>query len=165
MEKKKNKFPHIQRIKKINKFSTINSPVYLIKYCPKKNSKNSEYILCLEKEIIIKGNSEQIQNSKEKLEKEIKIINSFPSNYFLKIYEYFQYPENIFHIITENYQNDLSDLIKHQLNKKGYLSENIIISYFYQICCGIKYLHDSNILHRNINPSNIILISNKKVKI
>ena len=165
MEKKKNKFPHIQRIKKINKYSTINSPVYLIKYCPKKNSKNSEYILCLEKEIIIKGNSEQIQNSKEKLEKEIKIINSFPSNYFLKIYEYFQYPENIFHIITENYQNDLSDLIKHQLNKKSYLSENIIISYFYQICCGIKYLHDSNILHRNINPSNIILISNKTVKI
>ena len=165
MEKKKNKIPNIQRIKKINKFSTLNSPIYLIKYIPKKNSKNPEYILCLEKEIIINENSEKIKNYKEKLEKEIKIINSFPSNYFLKIYEYFQYPENIFHIITENYQSDLSDLIKYQINKKSYLPENIIISYFFQICCGIKYLHDCNILHRNINPSNIILISNKTVKI
>ena len=118
MEKKKNKIPNIQRIKKINKFSTLNSPIYLIKYIPKKNSKNPEYILCLEKEIIINENSEKIKNYKEKLEKEIKIINSFPSNYFLKIYEYFQYPENIFHIITENYQSDLSDLIKYQINKK-----------------------------------------------
>ena len=113
MEKKITKIPRIQRIKKINKFSTMNSPVYLIKYIPKKiakNNNNPEYILCLEKEIIINESEDQIKNSKEKLEKEIKLINSFPSNYFLKIYEYFQYPENVFHIITENYQNDLSDI-------------------------------------------------------
>ena len=168
MEKKNNKIHRFQRIKKINKFSTINSPVYLIKYIPKKNCKNnnnSDYIICLEKEIIINEDYEQIEYSKEKLEKEIQLINSFPSNYFLKIYEYFQYPENTFHIITENYQNDLSDLIKSQINKKCYLSENLIISFFIQICSGIKYLHDLNILHRNINPSSIALISNKTVKI
>ena len=122
-------------------------------------------MLCLEKEIIINKNSEEIKYSKEKLEKEIKLINSFPSNYFLKIYEYFQYPENSFHIIIENYQSDLAELIKQQINKKSYLSENIIITYFSQIFSGIKYLHDLNILHRNINPSNIVLISNKVVKI
>ena len=168
MEKKITKIPRIQRIKKINKFSTMNSPVYLIKYIPKKiakNNNNPEYILCLEKEIIINESEDQIKNYKEKLEKEIKLINSFPSNYFLKIYEYFQYPENVFHIITENYQNDLSDLIKSHITKKSFLSESTIITYFSQIFSGIKYLHDSNILHRNINPSNIILISNKSVKI
>ena len=169
MEKKKNKISRIQRIKKINKYSTIDTSVYLIKYIPKKNSKNnnnaSEPLLCLEKEIIINKNSEEIKYSKEKLEKEIKLINSFPSNYFLKIYEYFQYPENSFHIIIENYQSDLAELIKQQINKKSYLSENIIITYFSQIFSGIKYLHDLNILHRNINPSNIVLISNKVVKI
>ena len=168
MEKKITKIPRIQRIKKMNKFSIMNSPVYLIKYIPKKNSKNNnnpEYILCLEKEIIINESEEQIKNPKEILEKEIKLINSFPSTYFLKIYEYFQYPENVFHIITENYQNDFSDLIKSHISKKSFISENTIISFFSQIFSGIKYLHDSNILHRNINPSNIILISNKTVKI
>ena len=169
MEKKKNKIARIQRIKKLNKFSTADSQVYLIKYISKKNLKNSngipEPIICIEKEININKISTEINYSKEKLEKEIKLINSFPSNYFLKIYEYFQYPENVFHIITENYQSDLSELIKQQISKKNYFSENIIISFFSQIFTGIKYLHDLNVLHRNINPSNIVLVSTKSVKI
>ena len=169
MEKKKNKIARIQRIKKLNKFSTADSQVYLIKYISKKNLKNSngipEPIICIEKEININKISTEINYSKEKLEKEIKLINSFPSNYFLKIYEYFQYPENVFHIITENYQSDLSELIKQQLSKKNYFSENTIISFFSQIFTGIKYLHDLNLLHRNINPSNIVLVSTKSVKI
>ena len=169
MEKKKNKISRIQRIKKLNKFSTSETNVYLIKYISKKSIKNSngipEPIICIEKEININKISNEINYSKEKLEKEIKLINSFPSNYFLKIFEYFQYPENVFHIITENYQSDLSELIKQQITKKNFFSENIIISIFTQIFNGIKYLHDLNILHRNINPSNIVLISNKTVKI
>ena len=169
MEKKKNKISRIQRIKKLNKFSTSETNVYLIKYISKKSIKNSngipEPIICIEKEININKISSEINYSKEKLEKEIKLINSFPSNYFLKIFEYFQYPENVFHIITENYQSDLSELIKQQITKKNFFSENIIISIFTQIFNGIKYLHDLNILHRNINPSNIVLISNKTVKI
>ena len=169
MEKKKNKISRIQRIKKLNKFSTSETNVYLIKYIPKKSIKNNngilEPIICIEKEININKISSEINYSKEKLEKEIKLINSFPSNYFLKIFEYFQYPENVFHIITENYQSDLSELIKQQITKKNFFSENIIISIFTQIFNGIKYLHDLNILHRNINPSNIVLISNKTVKI
>ncbi len=169
MEKKKNKISRIQRIKKLNKFSTSETNVYLIKYISKKSIKNSngipEPIICIEKEININKISSEINYSKEKLEKEIKLINSFPSNYFLKIFEYFQYPENVFHIITENYQSDLSELIKQQITKKNFFSENIIISIFSQIFNGIKYLHDLNILHRNINPSNIVLISNKTVKI
>ena len=169
MEKKKNKISRIQRIKKLNKFSTSETNVYLIKYIPKKSIKNNncilEPIICIEKEININKISSEINYSKEKLEKEIKLINSFPSNYFLKIFEYFQYPENVFHIITENYQSDLSELIKQQITKKIFFSENIIISIFSQIFNGIKYLHDLNILHRNINPSNIVLISNKTVKI
>ena len=169
MEKKKNKISRIQRIKKLNKFSTSETNVYLIKYIPKKSIKNNngilEPIICIEKEININKISNEINYSKEKLEKEIKLINSFPSNYFLKIFEYFQYPENVFHIITENYQSDLSELIKQQITKKNFFSENIIISIFTQIFNGIKYLHDLNILHRNINPSNIVLILNKTVKI
>ena len=169
MEKKKNKIARIQRIKKLNKFSTADSQIYLIKYISKKNLKNSngipEPIICIEKEININKISTEVNYSKEKLEKEIKLINSFPSNYFLKIYEYFQYPENVFHIITENYQSDLSELIKQQQTKKNYFSENTIISCFSQIFTGIKYLHDLNILHRNINPSNIVLVSTKSVKI
>ena len=153
----KNEMRNIKRIKLINKYSTINSKVYLIKY-----KINNESILCLEKEIKINNN---IDNLKDKLEKEIKLINSLPSNYFLKIYEYYEYPDGVFHIIIENYISDLSELIKQQINKKNYFSENIIIKIFNKILLGIKYLHDLNILHRNINPSSIVITSNKIIKI
>ena len=153
----KDEIGNIKRIKLINKYSTINSKVYLIKY-----KINNETILCLEKEIKINNN---IDNLKDKLDKEIKLINSLPSNYFLKIYEYYEYPKNILHIITENYISDLSELIKQQINKKNYFSENIIIKMFNKIFLGIKYLHDLNILHRNINPSSIVITSNKIIKI
>ena len=148
---------NIKRIKLINKYSTIYSKVYLIKY-----KINNESILCLEKEIKINNN---IDNLKDKLEKEIKLINSLPPNYFLKIYECYEYPDGVFHIIIENYISDLSELIKQQINKKNYFSENIIIKIFNKILLGIKYLHDLNILHRNINPSSIVITSNKIIKI
>ena len=95
----------------------------------------------------------------------MKIISKFSHPNIIKIIDYLEYPENIIHIISENYQCNLDDFIKIQINKKRYFSESIVLSFFTQICLGIKYIHDLNILHRNINPSNILLISNKIVKI
>ena len=102
---------------------------------------------------------------KDKYKKEMKIISKFSHPNIIKIIDSFEYPENIIHIISENYQCDLDEFIKMQINKKRYFSESIILSFFTQICLGIKYIHDLNILHRNINPSNILLISNKIVKL
>ena len=160
-EKKENKINNrIHRLKKINKLSKLDSTSYLIKYFPK-NSNIKDPITCREREL----NLIKKQISKESLEKCLTLIQSLNSNNFIKIYEYFEFPKNIIHIITESYSYDLSDLLKSQFSKKVYLSENIIVSFFTQILLGVKILHDKNILHRNINPSNIVLISNKIVKI
>ena len=102
---------------------------------------------------------------KDKFEKEMKLISKFSHPNIMKIVDYFENPEYIFHIIYENYQCDLAEFIRNQYNKKKYFSESIILSFFTQICLGIKYIHDLNILHRNINPSNILLITNKMVKL
>ena len=165
---------HIQRIKQINKNNNIDYIEFLVKIFPK-NNKNENPMLCIEREInILKTLSNEItekekekfcENMKKKFEKEMKVIKQFSHPSIMKIINYFEHPENIFHIITENYQYNLGDLIKSQYNKKVYLSESTILSFFTQICLGIKYIHDLNILHRNINPSNILLISNKIVKI
>ena len=166
---------HIQRIKIINKDNNnLDDSEFLVKFFPK-NNKNGNALICTEREINTpKKISNQItetekakfyENMKKKLEKEIKVIKQFSHPSIMKLIDYFEYPENVFHIITENYQCNLGDLIKTQINKKTYLAENTILSFFTQICLGIKYIHDLNILHRNINPSNILLISNKIIKI
>ena len=177
MDKKHNsKNNLIQRIKQINKKNNLNYTEFLIKYYPSNIQKEYNTITCVEREIniinqlpqktITEEEKEKLcKNIKDKYKKEMKIISKFSHPNIIKIIDYLEYPENIIHIISENYQCNLDDFIKIQINKKRYFSESIVLSFFTQICLGIKYIHDLNILHRNINPSNILLISNKIVKI
>ena len=174
-----NKNNLIQRIKQINKSSNLlYYNEYLVKYYIKntRNESNDESIMCIEREInlmkkifgenIKEGEKEKFhKNMKEKFKKEMKIISNFFHPSLIKIIDFFEYPEDIFHVISENYQCSLEEFIKMQQNKKKYFSEKIILSFFTQICLGIKYIHDLNIIHRNINPSNILLISNRIVKL
>ena len=178
MEKRhNNKNCMIQRIKQINKTNNLDFTEFLVKYYPKNSQKeNNRPLIYIEREINIpkKLSKEKItddekiklsKNMKDKFEKEMKLISKFSHPNIMKIVDYFENPEYIFHIIYENYQCDLAEFIRNQYNKKKYFSESIILSFFTQICLGIKYIHDLNILHRNINPSNILLITNKMVKL
>lgn len=166
-----------QIIKKISKQNNLDYTEYLVNYFPRKNNKeNNKPIVCIDREIdISKRFSKEIMSEEEKrnlckrtkdqLEKEIKEISKLSHKGITKIIDYFEEPENVFHIISESYQCDLDDFIKMQKRKNKYFSESLVLSFFTQVSLAIKYIHDLNILHRNINPSNIILVSNKIVKI
>ena len=43
--------------------------------------------------------------------------------------------------------------------------ENEIKDYFRGICKAVRYLHSVNILHQNIKPENILLNSDRKIKV
>ena len=174
MDRKHKKY---QKIKIISKQNNLDYTEYLVNYFPRKNNKeNNKPIVCIDREIDIpkrfskenmKDEEKKIlyKKTKDYLEKEIKEISKLSHKGITKIIDYFEEPENVFHIISENYQCDLDDFIKMQKRKNKYFSESLVLSFFTQVCLAIKYIHDLNILHRNINPSNIILVSNKIVKI
>lgn len=44
-------------------------------------------------------------------------------------------------------------------------SEYHIQSFFYQICCGVKYLHSAKVIHRDLKPGNILVTSQGCLKI
>ncbi|KAH8258752.1 hypothetical protein KR038_007717, partial [Drosophila bunnanda] len=48
------------------------------------------------------------------------------------------------------------DLLK-RITSNTYLSENLCKLYFYQLCHAIKYIHDRNIIHRDLKLENILL--------
>jgi NIMA (never in mitosis gene a)-related kinase len=174
MDRKHKKY---QKIKIISKQNNLDYTESLVNYFPRKNNKeNNKPIVCIDREIDIpkrfskenmKDEEKKIlyKKTKDHLEKEIKEISKLSHKGITKIIDYFEEPENVFHIISENYQCDLDDFIKMQKRKNKYFSESLVLSFFTQVCLAIKYIHDLNILHRNINPSNIILVSNKIVKI
>ena len=59
---------------------------------------------------------------------------------------------------------DLDNKIKEQ-RKIGPFKEEIIISWFLELCNVIKYCHQRNILHRDLKPLNIFLTRDNHIKL
>jgi serine/threonine protein kinase len=55
--------------------------------------------------------------------------------------------------------------IRKYAQKGRYFSEDIILSWFVQICLALKHVHDHKILHRDIKSQNIFLTKGNNVKL
>ena len=88
---------------------------------------------------------------------EIKILKYADCPYILKLLEIFLVRCNI--CLVTNYANkgDLFEIIDKRRKKRLYFEEDIIWNYFIQISLGVKYLHDNNIIHRDLKSSNIFI--------
>jgi len=60
---------------------------------------------------------------------------------------------------------DLSVYIKQKREKRQHFSEEEIIKILLQICSALEYIHDKNIIHRDLKAKNIFLSSNLEVKL
>ena len=62
---------------------------------------------------------------------------------------------------------NLDSLIKdfHKQHPNSYINQDFIINIFKQILTGLIYLHQNNVLHRDIKPDNILIDKNNNIKI
>lgn len=49
--------------------------------------------------------------------------------------------------------------LQRRIHRSRYLREENAKFFFYQMCLGVKYLHDQRVTHRDIKPENILLAS------
>ena len=154
MEKMKNK--NNKKIEILEKIE-INENIIIFKVKNKEN--NKIYSI---KKIALKNESEE---ELEEIKNEVKILIKINSEYTIKYINSF-IKNNSFHIVNE-YSEDLSlrKLIEEFKNANKLISQNLIYHIIKEICLALKELYNNNIKHIDLNPDNIFLTNNKRIKI
>jgi serine/threonine protein kinase len=82
---------------------------------------------------------------------------------FLVIYdECFQISNSRLFIVSEYFEDgDLENKIKRMTKQERYFSEDKVFDYTYYLASAINYLHQRNIIHKDVQPKNIYLRRDK----
>jgi len=103
-------------------------------------------------------------NNNRKLQKyidnEIKIMSNLKNTNIVELYKSASKDNYIYLILEYCEKGDLSSYLK-----KNILTEKDTNTIFVQIVNGIEYLHNNEILHRDIKPHNILIDRNNNIKI
>ena len=110
---------------------------------------------------ILGGDDSQIKKSIESLQREIELLKELDHDNIVRYLGY-ENKDNTFNVFLEYISGGS---ISSCLVKCGKFPENIARSFAAQILCGLEYLHDRNIIHRDIKGANILITGDGAVKI
>jgi len=96
-----------------------------------------------------------------KLINEVKIHLKLKNKRIVELYQYFEDNECAYLLLELCKNGDLSTFI----NSRGPLPEAEALWIFKQIVEGVKYLHDMQVMHRDLKPTNILLTEQGDIKI
>lgn len=100
------------------------------------------------------GNSKIIEN----IHNEINIMMKIQHENIIKLHETIITISHIY-LVMDYCDQDLHQYIKNN----GCLSEDTIKYYFKQISNGIQFLHSNNLIHRDLKPHNILILSSSNI--
>ena len=95
------------------------------------------------------------------IEIEKNILSSFNEDFFVQIHFYFMTETKIIFVMPF-YQG--GDLFQFQVKKKTF-DESIVAFILVQVANMIKYLHERNIIYRNLKPENLLLNNDGYLKL
>jgi serine/threonine protein kinase len=92
---------------------------------------------------------------------EAKTIAGLNHENIVKIYDIEERYKTVFIIMELIEGTSLRDM----LDNLKILPPHLATKYLIQICAGLDYAHQNNIIHRDINPTNIIILGEDRLKI
>ena len=119
------------------------------------------------KEINIKQLSEEEKNKRRKEISILENISKFNNEYIVKLYDSFEDEKNGYLRIKMEFGGDsnLKKFIEKYKNVNKYMDEQDISNIIMQICYGLKEIHASEIIHRDLSPDNIFIDDKNNIKI
>lgn len=98
------------------------------------------------------------ENSIDTMLKEVEILKLLKHPCILHLYHVQSFNDSVAIIVDYMEGGDLFS----RLQGCRSLSEKLTKYIFYQICCGVEYLHSNNVTHRDLKPENILLATTDK---
>ena len=69
-------------------------------------------------------------------------------------------------LVMDYYEKgDFAIYLKKRLPSKNYLSQHQALTFMKETASAINYLHERNLMHRDLKPQNIFVTSDEKLKI
>lgn len=109
------------------------------------------------KKLTLKGNPDFA----ERFRREAKILMDFRNDNIVDVYDHFK--EGRSHYIVLEYIDGLS--LEQLIRKERYLTNEVALYIFYQVCKALEYAHNRQVIHRDIKPANILLSRDGDVKL
>lgn len=100
-------------------------------------------------------------NQKEKMTQEIQIHKSLQHRNIVGFHSFFDDPNNVYIVLELCKKRSMMELHK----RRKVVTDYECRYYIHQIVSGVKYLHDHNIIHRDLKLGNLFLNDDLHVKV
>ncbi|UJR16149.1 hypothetical protein I4U23_003060 [Adineta vaga] len=151
-------------IKKIGKGSY--GEVWLVLPKTPSASKSQSRQQVLKRLDLRQASNDSTQNDIEVAEREAKLLSTLKHPNIVAYTESFRSKDGFLNIVMAFCEGgDLYTKLKEKKSKREALTENQIIEWFIQICLALQYIHERNILHRDLKTQNVFLTKNDIVKV
>ena len=95
------------------------------------------------------------------LSREGRLISNLSHPNIIKIYNFYTYENYLYNVMEYAKGGELTQLI----NSKDEITETKIKDIFKQIYSAVKYLHNKNIIHRDLKTNNIVFLDEEKTHV
>ena len=110
---------------------------------------------------ILQKNKILEKDDENRVKREFDMLSKFNHINVILVSEIFETEENYYTVMEYCEGGELFDYIV----KNRYLSEYEAAFYYYQLICGLEYIHSLGIVHRDLKPENLLLTKNHILKI
>ncbi|MFO8043352.1 MAG: serine/threonine-protein kinase, partial [Alkalispirochaeta sp.] len=109
------------------------------------------------KKLTLRGNAD----IRERFRREAQIMMDLRNDAIVNVYDHFR--EGSFYYIVLEYVDGVS--LEGLIRERRYLPDSVALILLREVCRGLAYAHERNVVHRDIKPANILISSRGEVKI